>query len=94
MKKKPYTILEEYQKRNHIVIEIFKRRNSFTYGIITFIGDGGFARPEQGSFKSFYGAKNAALHYLIASFKSPPQKKILRKFRLLDDLDQPLLFYD
>jgi hypothetical protein len=91
-KKKPYKILEEYQKRNHIVIQIFKRRNTFTYDIMTFIGDGGFARPEEGPFKSFFGAKNAALHYIIASFKSPPQKTLLRKFRLMEDVDQPLLF--
>jgi hypothetical protein len=94
MKKKPYKILEERQKNNSIVIKIFKRRNTFTYSIMTFIGDGGFGHPEEGPFKSFFEAKNAALHCAIKSFKSPPQKAILRKFRLLNDLDQPLLFYD
>jgi hypothetical protein len=93
-KKKPYKILEERLKCNFIVIELYRRGNIFSYGLITSIGDGGMGRPEHGSFKSFYEAKNAALHYILKCRKSPLQKKMLRKFRLMKDLDQPLLFYD
>jgi hypothetical protein len=50
--------------------------------------------PEHSSFNSFFEAKNAALRYIVKFHKSPLQKKLLRKFRLMEDLDQPLLFYD
>jgi hypothetical protein len=93
-KKKPYRILEERLKRNHIVIELFKRKKMYSFGLLTSIGDGGIGYPEQGSFKSFFEAKNAALHSIIKHHNSSPQKAILRKFRLMADLDQPLLFYD
>jgi hypothetical protein len=92
--KKPYKTLEERLKYNYIVIELFKRRNIFSFGLSTSIGDGGMGHPEHGSFKSFFEAKNAALHYILKYHKSPLQKKILRKFRLMEDIDQPLLFYD
>jgi hypothetical protein len=93
-KKTPYRILEERSKRNHIVIELFKRRKIYSFGLLTSIGDGGIGYPEQGAYPSFFEAKNAALHSIIKYHKSPPQKEILRKFRLMEDLDQPLLFYD
>jgi hypothetical protein len=93
-KKKPYKILEERSKRNHIVIELFKRKKIYSFGLLTSIGDGGIGYPEQGSFKSFFEAKNAALHSILKHHQSPPQKVMLRKFRLMEDLDQPLLFYD
>jgi hypothetical protein len=93
-KKKPYKILEEHLKYNYIVIELFKRRNIFSFGLSTSIGDSGMGHPEHGSFNSFFEAKNAALRYILKRHKSPLQKTILRKFRLMEDLDQPLLFYD
>jgi hypothetical protein len=93
-KKKPYKILEERLKYNYIVIELFKRRKIFSFGLSTSIGDGGMGHPERGSYKSFFEAKNAALHYVINHHKSPLQKTILRKFRLMEDMDQPLLFDD
>jgi hypothetical protein len=93
-KKKPFRILEERLKYNYIVIELFKRRNIFSYGIRTSIGEGGIGYPEQGAYRSFFEAKNAALHHVIKRHTSPRQQAVLRKFRLMEDLDQPFLFYD
>jgi hypothetical protein len=93
-KKKPFKILEERLKYNYIVIELFKRRKVFSFGLSTSIGDGGIGYPEQGTYHSYFEVKNAALHYILDCHKSPLQKSILRKFRLMNDLDQPLLFDD
>jgi hypothetical protein len=93
-KNKPFRILEERLKYNYIVIELFKRRKIFSFGVLTSIGNGGIGHPEQGTYRSYFEAKNAALHHVIDCHKSPPQEKILKKFRLMDDLDQPLLFDD
>jgi hypothetical protein len=92
MKKKPFRILEERLKYNYIVIELFKRRKIFSFGISTSIGDGGIGHPEQGTYRSHFAAKNAALHYVIKCHTSPLQKAILKKYRLMKDLDQPYLF--
>jgi hypothetical protein len=94
MKKKPFRILEERLKYHYIVIELFKRRKIFSFGISTSIGDGGIGHPEQGTYRSCFAAKNAALHYVIKCHTSPLQKTILKKFRLMGDLDQPYLFDD
>jgi hypothetical protein len=51
-------------------------------------------RPENGAYRSCFEAKNAALHYIVDCHKSPLQKSMLWKFRLMMDLDQPLLFED
>jgi hypothetical protein len=93
-KRNPYEILEARLNSNFIVIEFFNRKNSFSFSLSTFIGDSGVGYPEQGSFNSFFEARNAALHYIIQHHKSPSQQSLLRKFRLLEDLDQPLLFDD
>jgi hypothetical protein len=93
-KKKPYKIIEERSKYHYIVIELFKRKKMFSFGLSTSIGDGGIGRPEQGSYPSFFEAKNAALHHIRKYHTSPLQQAVLRKFRLMADLDQPLLFYD
>jgi hypothetical protein len=93
-KKKPFRILEERIKYHFIVIELFKRRKIFSFCMRTSIGDGGIGRPEQGTYRSFFEAKNAALHHVIDCHKSPLQKAVLRKFRLMEDLDQPLFFAD
>jgi hypothetical protein len=79
-------------KYNYIVIELFKRRKIFSFGLSTSIGDGGMGRPEQGPYRSFFEAKNAALHYIVDRHQSTLQKSMLRKFRLMKDLDQPYLF--
>jgi hypothetical protein len=79
-------------KYSYIVIELFKRRKIFSFGILTSIGDGGIGHPEQGTYRSCFEAKNAALHHVIDYHKSLLQQAILQKFRLIDDLDQPLLF--
>jgi hypothetical protein len=92
--KKPYKIFEERLKYNYIVIELFKRRKIFSFGLSTSIGDGGMGHPEHGSYPSFFEAKNAALRYIVKFHKSPLQKKILRKFRLMEDVGQPYLFDD
>jgi hypothetical protein len=93
-KKKPYKILEERLKYHYIVIELFKRKKMFSFGLSTSIGDGGIGYPERGSFNSFFEAKNAALRDIKKYHTSPLQQAVLRKFRLMADLDQPLLFYD
>jgi hypothetical protein len=93
-KRRPFRILEEGIKGHFIVIELFKRRNIFSFGVLTSIGDGGIGHPKQGTYRSYFEAKNAALHYVIKYHTSPLQKTILRKFRLMEDLDQPLLFDD
>jgi hypothetical protein len=93
-KRKPYKVLEERLKRDHIVIKLFKRGKAYSFGLLTSIGTGGVGFPEQGSYPSFFKAKNAALHTIINRHDSPPQQVLLRKFRLMADLDQPLLFYD
>jgi hypothetical protein len=93
-KKKPFRVLEERWKCNHIVIQVFRRRKIFSFGVLTSIGVGGIGRPEHGVYHSYFEAKNAALHCIIDCHTSPPQQAVLRKFRLIDDLDQPLLFDD
>jgi hypothetical protein len=93
-KKKPFRILEERLKHNFIVIELFKRREVFSFDLLTSIGDGGMGRPEQGTYHSYFEAKNAALHYIADHHNSTLQQAVLRKFRLMRDLDQPLLFDD
>jgi hypothetical protein len=93
-KKKPFRILEERLKYNYIVIELFKRRKIFSFGVLTSIGNGGIGHPEQGTYRSYFEAKNAALHHVSDCHKSPSQERILKKFRLMEDLDQPLLFDD
>jgi hypothetical protein len=91
-KKKPFKVLEERLKYNYIVIELFKRRKIFSFGISTSIVDGGIGRPEQGTYRSYFEAKNAALHHVVKCHTSPRQVAMLKKFRLMEDLDQPLLF--
>jgi hypothetical protein len=93
-KKKPFRVLEERLKYNYIIIELYRRRNIFSFGVSTSIGDGGIGRPEHGTYRSYFEAKNAALHHVIDCHTSPLQKKILKKFRLMENLDQPLLFDD
>jgi hypothetical protein len=93
-KKKPFRVLEERLKYNYIVIELFKRRKIFSFGVSTSIGDGGIGHPEHGTYSSLFEAKNAALHHVIDCHTSPRQKTLLRKFRLMEDLGQPLLFDD
>jgi hypothetical protein len=90
MKKKPFRILEERLKYNYIVIELFKRRNFFSFGVSTSI----IGHPEHGAYNSFFEGKNAALHYVINCHASPLQQAILKKFRLMKDIDQPYLFDD
>jgi hypothetical protein len=94
MKKKPFKILEERIKYHFIVIELFKRRKVYSFGIRTSIGDGGIGHPEQGAYRSYFEAKNAALRYVVKCHKSPRQRILLNRFRLMADLDQPLLFDD
>jgi hypothetical protein len=60
----------------------------------TSIEDGGIGRPEQGPYRSYFEAKNTALHHVIDCHTSPRQQAILKKFHLMNDLDQPLLFDD
>jgi hypothetical protein len=91
-KKKPFRILEERIKYHYIVIELFKRRKIFSFGISTSIVDGDIGRPEQGTYRSYFAAKNAALHYIIDCHTSPRQVAMLKKFRLMEDIDQPYLF--
>ena len=93
-KKKPFKILEEHLKSNFIIIKVYRKRNIFSFGISTSVGDGGIGYPENGPYHSYFGAKNAALHCVIDRHKSPPQITLLKKFRLMRDLDQPLLFDD
>jgi hypothetical protein len=93
-KKKPYKILEERLKNNYIVIELFKRRKIFSFGLSTSIGYSGVGHPEHGAYLSYFHAKNAALHCAKNHHKSPHEQMILKKFRLMKDLDQPLLFED
>jgi hypothetical protein len=93
-KKKPFRILEERIKYHFIVIELFKRRKVFSFGIRTSIADGGIGHPEDGAYRSCFEAKNAALHYVIKRHTSPLQKTMLKKFRLMKDIDQPFLFDD
>jgi hypothetical protein len=93
-KKKPFRILEERLKYHYIVIELFKRRKIFSFGISTSIGDGGIGHPEQGTYRSYFKAKNAALHYVVNCHKSPLQRTILSKFKIMEDIDQPYLFDD
>jgi hypothetical protein len=93
-KKKPFRVLEEHIKYHFIVIELFKRRKIFSFCIRTSIGDSGIGRPRQGPYRSCFEARNAALHCVIDYHKSPSQKTLLKKFRLMEDIDQPLLFDD
>jgi hypothetical protein len=93
-KKKPYKILEERLKRNHIIIELFKRREIFSFGLLTSIGDGGMGHPEHGTYRSCFEAKNAALHSVINHHQLAYEQALLKKFRLMKDLDQPFLFDD
>jgi hypothetical protein len=91
-KKKPFRVIEERLKSNRIVIELFRRRKIFSFGLLTSIGEGGMGRPEHGTYHSYFEAKNAALHYIADHHKSPLQQAILKKFRLMNDLGQPLFF--
>jgi hypothetical protein len=91
-KKKPFRVLEERLKYNYIIIELFKRWKVFSFGLSTSIGDDGIGHLEQGTYRSYFEAKNAALHYIIDHHTSPLQKVILRKFSLMKDIDQPYLF--
>jgi hypothetical protein len=91
-KKKPFAILEERLKYNYIEITVFRRREIYSFSVSTSIGDSGIGHPNIGAYHSYFEAKNAALHYVITCHKSPLQQAILRKFRLMKDLDQPLLF--
>jgi hypothetical protein len=93
-KKKPFKILEERLKYNYIVIELFKRRKIFSFGLSTSIGDGGIGHPENGTYRSCFEAKNAALHRIKQYHHSPLQKALLSKFRIMKDIDQPYLFDD
>jgi hypothetical protein len=94
MKKKPFRVLEERIKYHFIVIELFKRRKIFSFSMRTSIGDGGIGRPEQGTYRSYFEAKNAALHHVVDCHTSPRQVAMLKKFRLMKDIDQPYLFDD
>jgi hypothetical protein len=93
-KRKPYKTLEERHKYNYIKIELYKRRKIFSYGLSTSIGYSGMRRPEDGAYPSYFQAKNAALRYTITRHKDPKEQAILKKFRLMRDVDQPLLFED
>jgi hypothetical protein len=60
--KKPFRILEERLNYHYIVIELFRRRKLFSFGLSTSIGDGGMGHPENGAYHSYFEAKNSALH--------------------------------
>jgi hypothetical protein len=92
--RKPFKIIEERRKLDYIVIKVFKRRKVFSYGLSTSIGTGGFCFPDNGEYGTFFEAKNTALHDIFNYFKNPFEQAILKKFRLMGDLDQPLLFYN
>jgi hypothetical protein len=51
-KKKPFKTLEERLKYHYIVIEVFKRRNVFSFGLSTSIGLGGVGLGEEGAYPS------------------------------------------
>jgi hypothetical protein len=93
-KKKPFKIIEERSKNNYIVIQVFRRYKIFSYGLSISIGYGGMAHPESGAYPSFFEAKNTALKIVKKFHKSKKEQAILKKFRIMADLDQPLLFYD
>jgi hypothetical protein len=94
MKKKPFRVLEERIKYHFIVIELFKRRNIFSFSVLTSIGDGGIGDFNIGAYGSYFEAKNAALRYIVHYHRSPLQAALLSKFRIMEDLDQPCLFDD
>ncbi|GHV25594.1 hypothetical protein FACS189498_3950 [Spirochaetia bacterium] len=92
MKKKPFKIMAEHLKSNYIEIELFRKKKSFSFSISTFIDDGGIGIPDTGPYQSYFEAKNAALHRVLYHHKSIKQLTILKKFRLMEDIDQPYLF--
>jgi hypothetical protein len=91
-KKKPFRILEERLKYNYIVIELYRRRNIFSFSLSTSIGDGGIGYPENGVYRSCFEAKNTALRQIKQYHRSPLQRALLSKFRIMKDIDQPYLF--
>jgi hypothetical protein len=92
MRKKPIRVLEERIKNNHIEISLFKTAKVYSASVLTSIGNGGMGHLDIGSYRSFFEAKNAALHYILKCHHSALEKKLLSKFRLMEDLDQPYLF--
>jgi hypothetical protein len=92
MKKKPIRILEERRKNGYIEISLFKTAKVYSFSLLTSIGNGGIGYPDIGPYRSYFQAKNAALHYILKYHHSALEKKMLSKFRLMEDLDQPYLF--
>jgi len=92
MRKKPIRILDERMKNNHIEISLFKTAKVYSFSVLTSIGNGGIGHPNIGSYRSYFEAKNAALHYILKCHHSVLERKMLSKFRLMEDLDQPYLF--
>jgi hypothetical protein len=79
-------------KNNHIEILLFKTAKVYSFSLMTSVGDGGVGLPDMGPYRSFFEARNAALHSILRRHHSPLEKKLLAQFRLMKDLDQPYLF--
>jgi hypothetical protein len=47
------------------VIKLFKRQKVFSFSISTSIGDGGIGYPEDGTYRSYFEAKNAAREWRL-----------------------------
>jgi hypothetical protein len=92
MRKKPVIIIDERVKNNHIEISLFKTAKVYSFSLITSVGDGGIGDPDNGPYRSFFEARNAALHSILQFHHSFLEKKLLAQFRLMEDLDQPYLF--
>jgi hypothetical protein len=92
MKKKPIKTFEERINSNFIVIDFFKKSEIYSFSVITSVGDGGIGFPNMGAYNSLQKAKTAALQCIRDYHKSPKQKDLLRKFKMLENLEQPDLF--
>jgi hypothetical protein len=80
MKKKPFRILEERLKYNYIIIELFRRRNIFSFGVSTSIGDGGIGHPEQGTYHSFLKRKTPPCIMLLTATNRRFKKQYFENF--------------
>jgi hypothetical protein len=92
MKREVMRTMEEHIKSNFIVIDFFLNDGLYSFSVITSIVDGGIGHPTIGAYGSFQEAKQAALRYILKYHKSGKQRVLLKKFKMLKDVDQPYLF--
>jgi len=86
--KRVKTVKEEKGHNLRLKIEFFNDNGSFSFGMDTWIGQGGIGHPAAGHYKSLEEAERAALAHLYKCHKDPIQKPLIKKLDFVKQIKQ------